>query len=114
VWKSEDAQATMESIRKVLDAARTGQPLTVEPVIPGPAFGRTRPRLRLSHGSDDNPKVTSWRRRLPLRPRQVVRVAAARDLYQCGYTAHPTESGLERDNTPADRKSRRVAPPCRA
>lgn len=28
VWKSEDAQATMESIRKVLDAARTGQPLT--------------------------------------------------------------------------------------
>jgi len=27
VWKSEDAQVTIESIRQVLDAARTGQPL---------------------------------------------------------------------------------------
>jgi hypothetical protein len=27
VWKREDAQVTIESIRQVLDAARTGQPL---------------------------------------------------------------------------------------
>jgi hypothetical protein len=46
VWKSEDAQATMESIRKVLDAARTGQPLTKQeqkPVcgVPLRAYGGT-------------------------------------------------------------------------
>jgi hypothetical protein len=27
VWKSEDAQVTIDSIRQVLDAARNGQPL---------------------------------------------------------------------------------------
>jgi hypothetical protein len=27
VWKSADAQVTIDSIRQVLDAARTGQPL---------------------------------------------------------------------------------------
>lgn len=27
VWKSDDAQVTIDSIRQVLDAARTGQPL---------------------------------------------------------------------------------------
>ena len=47
-------------------------------------------------------------------PRQVVPGAAVGDLDHFGDTAHPTQSGLERDNTPADCKSRRAAPPCPA
>jgi hypothetical protein len=46
--------------------------------------------------------------------RQVVPGAAVGDLDHFGDTAHPTQSGLERDNTPADCKSRRAAPPCPA
>ena len=55
-------------------------------------------------------KVTS---RHPRHPR-LVPGAAVGDLDRFGDTAHPTQSGLERDNTPADRKSRRAAPPCPA
>jgi hypothetical protein len=47
-------------------------------------------------------------------PRQVVAGAAVGDLDHFGDTAHPTQSGLERDNTVVDRKSRIAAPPCRA
>ena len=36
------------------------------------------------------------------------------DLDHFGDTAYPTQSGLERDNTPAGCKSRRAAPPCPA
>jgi hypothetical protein len=46
--------------------------------------------------------------------RHVVPGAAVVDLDHFGDTAHPTQSGLERDNTPADCKSRRAAPPCPA
>ena len=55
-----------------------------------------------------------WRRRQCLHRRRVVHGAAVGDRYRCGGTAHPTQSGLERDNTPADRKSRKAARPCRA
>jgi hypothetical protein len=54
--------------------------------------------------------LTSRRQRRHRHPHRLVHGAAVGDLYRCAYTAHPTESGLERDNTPADCKSRKTAP----
>jgi hypothetical protein len=65
----------------------------------------------------NSPKAMHWltsRRQRRRHPRRLVYGAAVGDLDRCAYTAHPTESGLERDNTAADRKSRTAAPPCRA
>jgi hypothetical protein len=65
----------------------------------------------------NSPKAMHWltsRRQRRRHPRRLVYGAAVGDLDRCAYTAHPTESDLERDNTAADRKSRTAAPPCRA
>ena len=79
-----------------------------------PRKGFTQPRVGVLKRTHQAMRWLTTRLRRRQHPRQVVPGAAVGDLDHFGDTAHPTQSGLERDNTPAECRSRRAAPPCPA